>query len=1670
MSLFVDLIELGQHLRQERLFANAEREQLQGLYENVRKVGDELCHVSWIAREQKVNLNTLVLLGHELPSEEICAKNNQLERVSFIDSYKQLSHHDAKFGELFKFLRENPFLLSHLICASEKQNVPNTLKSINVIISAIYGNCVLQEDEIYVLQLLKILIELGLGSSDNPRRVVRRGNSAFSVIFKQLSDSLFSTRLFLTAALHDPVMRLLMEDEWFYDIDPTKALVRFPAKERLRRFGEPGTEDYKTKLQNYRKFIVDKLVLLSNRFISSIKVNLQSFPSSLSWLVGQVFQSLTKSTKVSSGEARATCADLVFAMFICPAICDPEPYGITSDVPISHIARHNLMQMAQIIQVLAISHPEEIDPKTRDLYGRFEKGCMSSFLDALVDGVVDEIPVPSSNQLQNASRSIMLLTRPELDDLVVFLKNGSQQIDEKIDGKKMLDDMLMEIPTKKISLSGGIDTLTTPATPPLGHTPPGTPGSQRKLFKNIKKKNSLSNILLPEEMNKEGDVADGDGKNRQVDEVLVLSFGVPTECPGMLSESKILSWEQENRRRRVKYNPVLQTDNSVHVVGVEIQEKRTRFSLSHDQESLGNTSDYQEAISEAASSHSFDQDNDLENDINDNFSDMMSANVSGRGSPSISGRDTPLSQVGSVEERPPTELPVPVPETVRKQNREDVTERFGKFEIKAELENMLKDDTKSTVSDTWSTDVLASDSEPPEQNQLERLEEVAEDIVRPFLLVREPLGENPFPGPVSEISETASESAWSTDVLASDTDDKQSELLTDLEQEEMTNIMERSDLDSMEETPLASGGHSPTGDRDMEGLGAEGGRGAECVRCMELTKLKSDNSLGPDEEEVFTDEPHERCVSSIIENFQQISPSSLQERHLSDSLKAAEGRVKSVLLTLDPHSTEEHNKGDNLRLPKEVKNVGARPKEFVRKPKYIKHHRGYSADKVAAWARTNGPDVPATSDLADMNSIDTDDSAKDDFHVSQTEIVNTGEVSKESDTDEGIVMSVDVESVTEGIESLKVTEQQNTNLGQVRLSAALSMFDPLSPEMNEVPPLTVGGQAPRLSTMTTTPALTPTRLFSESNDPAQRTKSEILISISKSEDVQSFVRKSHPDITIETLHASSLRRDSSDSSHSASSLHLNDGVTKDSSGDNVSQKSSGDSVSMKSDEKEFSENDERSNGKSGKKGFFKSVRDKINKGIKRRTIKNESDLTGTDGVYGRYIHGSAISPSDGVDVDTCRPETSDDILDKYRKKASSDPMLEESSDLTDSAYQSQSKEDKLASRDEEDMPPFYDPANLETCFAFQDAKRKLRMVLSTADFQQGINPLHHLLTDQAESPREGGGVVTGLRKDNELITLLRAQLAEAINLQNKDTVAQLHEVIRCIRQFDNDGCKKLVKALREEYRNRSAYISYLVRCRQGLLMSLSHLQQLLNRAQRDKEICNKHMVNVCVRLFIEHREKQVLYFISDFQKLTVSDEKTDLVERFLQLLYKEMEQDAIWKAATQEQMDDARLAIERLLMSRIYTHAMFPNGDGDFMRDQIIHQHIKKLSVVITPVHKDLGILRMYHFECPWPAAQREIYMINAYKTPKDKLQCVLRCSMTIMNLLSMANEKSVPAADDFMPVLIFVIIKANPPCLLSTIQYVNSFYENRLGGEEQYWWMQFASAVEFIKTMDYSE
>ncbi|KAK7094714.1 GTPase-activating protein and VPS9 domain-containing protein 1-like isoform X2 [Littorina saxatilis] len=1651
MSLTSDLAELGQHLQNERLFVSTEKEQLQRLYENLRQTSERLLHVAWIGRQQKAILGTCLTHGSDTKAVDVCGRSNEVENTNFVDSYKHFSHHDSKYGDLLKFLWENPATVGQCIYEGEKMGFPGMDHVITTITASVYGGCMFREDESAMLSILKLLTELQVANDDNPRRLLRRGNCAFSLMYKQLCDSLFSARLFLTAALHEPIMRLLMEEEWFYDIDPSKALVRFPPKDRLKRFGEAGTEEHKVKQSNYRTFIVDKLVTLTTRFISSIKANLHCFPPSLAWLVGQVFTALTASGNVDQTEVRSACADLVFALFICPAICDPEPYGITSDIPISHITRHNLMQIAQIIQVLAISHWDDIDPKVKDLYSRFEKGCMSSVLDFFLDGSWDDAVLSPGLAPPNLPmRSAMLMTPSDVKQLIAFLRQTSNVLDDKHPAKKQMEATLatlpQDIPPSPVDCFGATSPSNSLNIDPTVNasgtlSAPDTPGSQRKMFrgKTHKKKNSTVNAppIFDEGM---GDTGERE-KLSAPEDVLVITVVPPADCPGMIPEKKVLAWEYENRRRKVKYPSSV--SDTISVPAAETQEKRTRFSLSHDQESIGNASDGPEALSEAASSHSVD-----ENEL-DNFSDMMSANVSGRGSPSISGRDTPLSQAESVEENRngTAELPVPVPETVQKQNRVDVTDRFGKFELE-------RDEIKSTVSDTWSTDVLASDSETTDQNQLDRLEEVAEDnFMRSFNM----LG-NRDPEPVSEISETASD-AWSTDVLASDTDEKNSERLRELEdQDEVSSIVDRDEADSS----LGNEDVRADDDPGLEALGAVGG--APTSDDLGDVFHMSNEAAKPAREE-----PADTPKKTPFPGPKSLHPPQFHRTSGQGGRQSDPHHVVRNRAWKDRHSDGAYdrrtyhgpfpqrpmNPGVNLWVSTngQLSGNGATDKAMM---------SGSAPQSSGLVDNAPPPSAPSrrpTDKKVEMRHPQPQPKEDRTSQDSGNPLIEITEALRSPGSGSSTATATvenpeNPESLADldPADALMLSEQQNSRIDESRLSTALSMFDPFSSEGD--------GDASTLSTNANNnrsiETLKEDSAFAVSSGAGDNLANMSSRSVDSAiellcEDDSAFkevkVNGGAAGVSVEDKGKGALQKGMGSTAPVAGS------------GAGFLQRDSPDNISLRSDDKDFTDGDESDRANKKGSGFFKTFRDKLHKGIKRKTTKLDKDLLDAQDDASRNNRGEG----EGSDTGSCKVETSDDILAKYRtpkkgtgKHGSGNENSDQGQDL---AQNGAGEEEKLAAAQVEENTPFFDPSNLEGCFAFQDAKRKLRLVLSMCEIQPGFSQM------QSQSPRPA----SGSPREHELVYLLKAQLAEAVNLQNKDLVTRLHEVIRCIKLFDADGCKKLLKSLREEYRNRAAYISYLVRCRQGLLSAVSHLQKMLNRVERDKEIIGKHLINVCVRLFIERHEKRVLQFIAMFQKLEMADEKTHLVETFLREMYNDMMQDDLWKAASEVQLDLGQAAIERLLMSRIYSHAMFPNADGDILRDQLTQQHIRKLSGLMSPTHKDLRIPRVYHFECPWPAAQHEILMINAYKTPKDKLKCVLRCSQTIMNLLSLANERSVPAADDFMPVLIFVLIKANPPCLLSTIQYVESFYKNRLHGEEQYWWMQFSSAVEFIKTMDYS-
>ncbi|VDM74420.1 unnamed protein product [Strongylus vulgaris] len=423
--------------------------------------------------------------------------------------------------------------------------------------------------------------------------------------------------------------------------------------------------------------------------------------------------------------------------------------------------------------------------------------------------------------------------------------------------------------------------------------------------------------------------------------------------------------------------------------------------------------------------------------------------------------------------------------------------------------------------------------------------------------------------------------------------------------------------------------------------------------------------------------------------------------------------------------------------------------------------------------------------------------------------------------------------------------------------------------------------------------------------------------------------------------------------------------------------------------------------------------------------------------------------------------SADDILAKYQPAASTfTNEVPTSMEVTSSASESAPSEQVLA---------YYSSDNLTECRAFLDAKRKLRLVLSSVGNAPNV-------------PFDG--TCRGMRLEGEreqLVLLLRTLLAEAINGREQALVAHTRECCFHLmienawsdRSVDRTGIRQLLRTMKEEYRKRSSYLLYLQRSRVTLLRQSAYVDKIVLKIEREKALAEECLVEVLVRLYMENKDQQMKRFLQEFVLLNAQDEKIDCLLRTLAGMYARLPVSSMWQNAPSHLLAYARKTIERVIMAQIHALAFYPNLDADRHRDDLFSKSLARLGRSTHPDHPMLKIPavscakfikthEILHGEAPWSSAQAEINVINAYKSARDKLSCVVRCCETISNLISMAPGMGAAAADDITPILVY----ANPPSLLSNVQYIQGFGGSLLEGAEGYWWTQFTAAIEFVKTL----
>lgn len=1440
-----DIHTLAHHLKQERLYVASEKQLIQRLNNEVLKTAERLYRAAWIAKQQRINLDRLILTSAEASPAECCQHAKFLEDTQFVDGYKTLGFQESIYGEFLSRLRENPRLVASCLVAGERLNHEHTQGVIHTVFTSLYGNCIMQEDESYLLQVLRYLVEFELKENDNPRRLLRRGTCAFSIFFKLFSEGLYSAKLFLTATLHEPIMQLLVEDEDHLETDPAKLIERFTPTQQERLFGEKGTDEYRRKVQAAVEENEAKLVALVNTFICYLKQNTYCFPQSLRWIVSQMYKTLARVERLEVGEVRTMCTDLLLTCFICPAIVNPEQYGIISDAPINEVARFNLMQVGQLLQQLAMSDSDDGDPRRKSSLLKFDKMCVAAFLDVVIGGrAVETPPMSSMNLLEGLTRTVVYMTHNQLLALVDFVRSVTAGDQLREEEHLALETLLANVPQSRTTKSNSLE-LTPSNTPQL--SPATTPAN---------KKNRLpiagSRSRSRSNMAQEGETEASSQESLQEvtpEEVLVISLGTSLQTvPGMMSENEVLTLHLGDGGQGDA--PV--DDSKLHGK----PDKTLRFSL---------CSDNLEGISEGPSNRS--------NSVSSLDLEVESVSEGGPGPSGSNGAEA-----------------LQLLEHEQATTQDNLDDKLRKFEIRDMMGLTDDRDISETVSETWSTDVLGSDFDPNmDEDRLQEIGAAAENALGSMLCL--PVLLDPYG---STISETTSE-AWSVEVLPSDSE------AADLKQEER-----------LQELESCSGVGSTSDDTEVREVSSRPSTpGLSVVSGISATSEDIPNKI---------EDLRSECSSDFGGKDSVTSPDGEDSAHGAHSLSCAPSQTDSLLAMFDPLSSGEGSCTGTI----------VRPKVHYPRPPHP------PPDPPIPEASITGHMEPRPPLFAP--------------HLGQGDLEH---LKQRHSYPERLVRSRSTDVVSAG-------RRPNSDPGLNRRTM-----------MEERDPAGAYSTGP-----TSSPSKDSLKGESEDRKDSDDEKSDRNRPWWKKRFVPAI-----PKVPIAGLR----KRDKSE---------------KDEQG----------AERVPQDEPSLLR-------QSSKTQSAEAIMDKYIRYMEKRPTQADG---ATAGAY--------------VGQESCREGDSehDSPKDEALQNISAD-------DLPDSASQTAPPQDKT--------------------FSFSDIKKKLRLALCSAD--SVVFPIIPPATTRNGLPDHADP------EDNEIVCFLKVQLAEAINLQDKNQMAQIQETTRCVSHLDPRTCRKLLTAMAEDYRKRAPYIAYLTRCRQGLQTSQAHLERLLQRVLRDKEVANRYFTTVCVRLLLEHMECKMLDFIKAFQGCTAADDKTAAVEDFLRYLYGAMAHDAIWQYASEEQLQDAQMAIERSVMNRIFKLAFYPNQDGDIHRDELFHEHIQRLSRVVSANHKALQIPEVYLKEAPWPSAQAEIKTINAYKTPRDKVQCILRMCSTIMNLLSLANEDAVPGADDFVPVLVFVLIKANPPCLLSTIQYINNFYASRLSGEECYWWMQFTAAVEFIKTID---
>uniref|UniRef100_A0A671L9X8 Rab5 GDP/GTP exchange factor-like n=1 Tax=Sinocyclocheilus anshuiensis TaxID=1608454 RepID=A0A671L9X8_9TELE len=173
-------------------------------------------------------------------------------------------------------------------------------------------------------------------------------------------------------------------------------------------------------------------------------------------------------------------------------------------------------------------------------------------------------------------------------------------------------------------------------------------------------------------------------------------------------------------------------------------------------------------------------------------------------------------------------------------------------------------------------------------------------------------------------------------------------------------------------------------------------------------------------------------------------------------------------------------------------------------------------------------------------------------------------------------------------------------------------------------------------------------------------------------------------------------------------------------------------------------------------------------------------------------------------------------------------------------------------------------------------------------------------------------------------------------------------------------------------------------------------------------------------------------------------------------------------SGSSEKVDRVMDQVEKYIMTRLYKSVFCPETSDDEKKDLATQHRIRALhwvtiQMLCVPVDEEIPEVSDSVVK-----AITDIIEMDPKRVPRDKLACITSCSKHIFNAIRVTKNEPA-SADDFLPTLIYIVLKANPPRLQSNIQYITRFCNpsRLMTGEDGYYFTNLCCAIAFIEKLD---